>query len=88
MTADRVRIAWLAARRVPPERRAESILAAAMGGWKTIRDAGSGVYFEKGTGKIISLVRGPVETSTVNKSEVAREAADLAVQLAQRMRRD
>ena len=88
MTADRVRIAWLAARRVPPERRAESILAAAMGGWKTIRDAGSGVYFEKGTGKIMSLVRGPVETSTVNKSEVAREAADLAIQLAQRMRRD
>lgn len=88
MTADRVRIAWLAARRIPPERRAESILAAAMANWKTIRDAGSGVYFEKSSGRIVSLVRGPVETNTVNKSEVARETADLAVKLAQRMRRD
>ena len=58
---DRIRIAWLAARRIPAERRAESILAAAMGGWKTIRDAGSGCYFEKSTGRIVSLVRGPVE---------------------------
>ena len=85
-TADRIRIAWLAARRIPAERRAESILAAAMGGWKTIRDCGSGVYFEKGTGRVVSLVRGPVEPR--EQSGVAREAAELAAQLARNMRRD
>lgn len=85
MTADRVRIAWLAARRVPLERRAESILAAAMGGWKTIRDAGSGCYFEKDTGRIVSLVRGPVESRPQNETE--KSNAELAVMLARSMRR-
>lgn len=85
MTADRVRIAWLAARRVPPERRAESILAAAMGGWKTIRDAGSGCYFEKSSGRIVSLVRGPVESKAQNETE--KSNAELAVRLARSMRR-
>ena len=85
MTADRIRIAWLAARRIPAERRAESILAAAMGNWKTIRDAGSGVYFEKGSGKIVSLVRGPVEYSPKNATE--KTNAELAVRLARSMRR-
>ena len=60
-TDDRMRIAWLAALRIPEERRAESILAAAMGNWRTIRDAGQGCYFEKGTGRVVSLVRGPIE---------------------------
>lgn len=60
-TADSVRAAYLAARRIPAERRADSILAAYMGDWKTIRDCGSGVYFEKQTGRVVSLVRGPVE---------------------------
>ena len=60
-TDDRMRIAWLAALRIPEERRAESILAAAMGNWRTIRDAGQGCYFEKGTGRVVSLVRGPME---------------------------
>ncbi len=84
-SADRVRIAWLAARRIPAERRAESILAAAMGNWKTIRDAGSGVYFEKGTGRIVSLVRGPVEPQ---QTGTRKANAELAVQLAKKMRRD
>lgn len=77
-SADKVRIAWLAARRIPAERRAESILAASMGGWKTIRDAGSGVYFEKSTGRIVSLVRGPVEPVSPRgcmASSAAREFA-------------
>ena len=52
-TGDRIQMAWLAARRIPEERRAESILAAAMAGWKTIRDCGSGCYFEKSTGRVI-----------------------------------
>lgn len=60
-TADSMRAAYLAARRIPAERRADSILAAYMGDWKTIRDCGSGVYFEKQTGRVVSLVRGPVE---------------------------
>ena len=85
-TADRIRIAWLAARRIPADRRAESILAASMGNWKTIRDAGSGCYFEKGTGKIVSLVRGPVEYSPKNATE--KTNAELAVRLARSMRRD
>ena len=81
---DRIQIAWLAARRIPAERRAESILAAAMGGWKTIRDAGSGVYFEKSTGRVVSLVRGPVE---YQQSETRRDNAELAVRLAKNMRK-
>ena len=85
LTGDRIRIAWLAARRIPAERRAESILAAAMAGWKTIRDVGSGMYFEKESGRIVSLVRGPIEQKT---TPAAKASADLAVQLAQRMRRD
>lgn len=84
-TADQVRIAWLAARRIQQERRADSILAAAMGGWKTIRDVGSGMYFERETGRIVSLVRGPVETRQ-NPGDQAN--ADLAVRLARNMRRD
>lgn len=60
-TGDSMRVAWLAARRIPSKRRADSILAAYQGGWKTIRDCGSGVYFEKETGRVMSLVRGPVE---------------------------
>ena len=83
-TGDRIQIAWLAARRIPAERRAESILAAAMGGWKTIRDAGSGVYFEKSTGRVVSLVRGPVE---YQQSETKRDNAELAVRLAKSMRK-
>ena len=82
---DRIRIAWLAARRIPAERRAESILAAAMGGWKTIRDAGSGCYFEKTTGRIVSLVRGPVEYKP--QTETEKTNAQLAVKLAKNMRR-
>lgn len=82
---DRIRIAWLAARRIPPERRADSILAAAMGGWKTIRDAGSGCYFEKSTGRIVSLVRGTVEYKQQNETE--KTNAELAVKLARNMRR-
>lgn len=82
---DRIRIAWLAARRIPAERRAESILAAAMGGWKTIRDAGSGCYFEKTTGRIVSLVRGPVEYKP--QTETEKINAELAVKLAKNMRR-
>lgn len=82
---DRIRIAWLAARRIPAERRAESILAAAMGGWKTIRDTGSGCYFEKSTGRIVSLVRGTVEYKQQNETE--KTNAELAVKLARNMRR-
>ena len=82
---DRIRIAWLAARRIPAERRAESILAASMGGWKTIRDAGSGCYFEKTTGRIVSLVRGTVEYKQQNETE--KTNAELAVKLARNMRR-
>ena len=82
---DRIRIAWLAARRIPAERRAESILAAAMGGWKTIRDAGSGCYFEKSSGRIVSLVRGPVEYKP--QTETEKTNAELAVKLAKNMRR-
>lgn len=81
---DRIQIAWLAARRIPAERRADSILAAAMGGWKTIRDCGSGVYFEKSTGRVVSLVRGPVE---YQQSETRRDNAELAVRLAKNMRK-
>lgn len=80
-SSDEVRIALLASKRVPEERRAESILAASMGGWKTIRDAGSGCYFEKETGRVVSLVRGPVE----RKGAAAEDS--LAVQIAKRMRR-
>lgn len=61
-TGDSMRVAWLAARRIPSDRRADSILAAYLGGWKTIRDCGSGVYFDKETGRVMSLVRGPVES--------------------------
>lgn len=83
-SADKVRIAWLAARRIAPERRADSILAAAMGGWKTIRDCGSGVYFEKSTGRIVSLVRGPVETV----SPRGGTASDAAREFVRRMREE
>lgn len=84
--SDAARCAWLAAKRIPEERRADSIIAATMGGWKTIRDCGSGVYFEKGTGRVVSLVRGPVEYQTPQTA--SRKAnADLAVKLAQSMRR-
>ena len=83
--SDAARGAWLAARRIPEERRADSILAATMGEWKTIRDAGSGVYFEKGTGRVVSLVRGPVEYQPQTASR--KSNADLAVKLAQNMRR-
>lgn len=83
---DAARCAWLAAKRIPEERRADSIIAATMGGWKTIRDCGSGVYFEKETGRVVSLVRGPVEYQTPQTA--SRKAnADLAVKLAQSMRR-
>lgn len=85
-SSDEVRIALLAAKRVPKERRAESILAASMGGWKTIRDAGSGCYFEKETGRVVSLVRGTVERGPCSATQ--RENADLAVELARKMRRD
>lgn len=84
-SADKVRIAWLAARRIPAERRAESILAASMGGWKTIRDCGSGCYFEKSTGRVVSLVRGPVESTPQNETKKAN--AELAIKLARSMRR-
>ena len=83
-SADKVRIAWLAARRIAPERRADSILAAAMGGWKTIRDSGSGVYFEKSTGRIVSLVRGPVEAV----SPRGGTASDAAREFVRRMREE
>lgn len=83
-SADRVRIAWLAARRVSAERRADSILAAAMGGWKTIRDCGSGVYFEKSTGRIVSLVRGPVEAVSTRGGT----ASDAAWEFVRRMREE
>lgn len=84
-TADQVRIAWLAARRIPEERRVESILAAAMANWKTIRDVGSGCYFEKETGRVVSLVRGPVETRRLPADQ---QNTDLAARLARSMRRD
>lgn len=83
-SADKVRIAWLAARRVPAERRADSILAASMAGWKTIRDSGSGVYFEKSTGRIVSLVRGPVEAV----SPRGGTASDAAREFVRRMREE
>lgn len=82
-TADAMRVAWLAARRIPEERRADSILAAYMGGWKTIRDSGSGVYFDKATGRVMSLVRGPV--STVNPA--GGTASKSALDFARKMRR-
>jgi len=85
-TADQVRMAWLAARRIPEERRAESILAWGMAGWKTIRDCGSGCYFEKSSGRIVSLVRGTVEYKQKNETE--KSNAELAVRLARNMRRD
>ena len=84
-TADQVRIAWLAARRIPEERRADSILAAAMANWKTIRDVGSGMYFEKETGRIVSLVRGPVEA---RGTPADQSNSELATRLARTMRRD
>lgn len=84
-TGDRIQIAWLAARRIPAERRAESVLAAAMAGWKTIRDAGSGVYFEKSTGRVVSLVRGPVEYKQQNETQ--KSNTELAIKLARNMRR-
>ena len=84
-SADQVRIALLAAKRVPQERRADSILAASMGHWKTIRDAGSGIYFEKETGRIVSLVRGTVEYKPQNETE--KTNAELAVTLARNMRK-
>ena len=84
-TADQVRIAWLAARRIPEERRADSILAAAMANWKTIRDVGSGMYFEKDTGRIVSLVRGPVEARGIPAD---KQNTELAARLARTMRRD
>ena len=77
-SSDRVRIAWLAARRITAERRADSILAAAMGGWKTIRDCGSGVYFEKSTGRIVSLVRGPVEPVNPHGGTASSAAREFA----------
>lgn len=83
-TADQVRIAWLAARRIPEERRADSILAAAMANWKTIRDVGSGMYFEKDTGRIVSLVRGPVEA---RGTPADQPNSELAARLAKNMRR-
>jgi len=84
-TADQVRIAWLAARRIPEARRADSILAAAMANWKTIRDVGSGMYFEKETGRIVSLVRGPAEARGTPADQTNSE---LAARLAGNMRRD
>lgn len=86
-SADQVRMTWLAARRIPEERRADSILAWGMGGWKTIRDCGSGVYFEKSTGRIVSLVRGTVEAKT-GQSDFERQNSELAASLARNMRRD
>ena len=77
---DRIRIAWLAARRIPAERRADSILAAAMANWKTIRDCGSGCYLEKSTGRVVSLVRGTVE-------QPKKEAPAAALGFLSRMRR-
>lgn len=67
-TSDAMRAAWLQARRIPEERRADSILSAYLGGWKTIRDSGSGMYFEKSTGRIVSLVRGPVNAPATNEA--------------------
>ena len=75
--ADAMRAAWLAARRIPAERRADSILAAYMGDWKTIRDCGSGVYFEKETGRVVSLVRGPVEPAKKRSAQGPATAAAL-----------
>ena len=83
-TADAMRAAWLAARRIPEERRADSILAAYLGGWKTIRDSGSGVYFDKATGRVMSLVRGPV--SPINPSGGTTSGAALG--FLSKMRRD
>jgi hypothetical protein len=77
-SSDRVRTAWLAARRIPAERRADSILAASMGGWKTIRDCGSGVYFDKSTGRVMSLVRGPVQAVNPQGGTASRAARDFA----------
>lgn len=84
-SGDQIRMTWLAARRIPEERRAESILAWGMGGWKTIRDAGSGCYFEKDTGRVVSLVRGTVETRS---APIDKQNTDLAARLARNMRRD
>ena len=84
-SADQVRMALLAARRIPQERRADSILAWGMGGWKTIRDAGSGCYFEKSTGRVVSLVRGTIEPQ---QTGTRMANAVLAIQLAKTMRRD
>lgn len=80
---DRIRIAWLAARRIPAERRAESILAAAMGSWKTIRDAGSGCYFERSTGRVVSLVRGVIDRD----KQPQTGQTETALRLARNMRR-
>ena len=82
-TADAMRAAWLQARRIPEERRADSILSAYLGGWKTIRDSGSGIYFDKATGRVMSLVRGPV--STVNPA--GGTASKTALDFVRRMRR-
>ena len=86
-SADRVRMALLAAKRIPQERRAESILAWGMGGWKTIRDCGSGVYFEKETGRVVSLVRGTVQRTDA-RSDFEKQNSELATALARSMRRD
>jgi len=77
-SSDRVRTAFLAARRIPAERRADSILAASMGGWKTIRDCGSGIYFDKSTGQVMSLVRGPVQAVNPQGGTASRAARDFA----------
>ena len=84
--ADAMRAAWLAARRIPAERRADSILAAYMGDWKTIRDCGSGCYFEKETGRVVSLVRGPVEPA--RKRTAQGPATDAALGFLKRMREE
>lgn len=86
-SADQVRMALLAAKRIPQERRAESILAWGMGGWKTIRDCGSGVYFEKETGRVVSLVRGTVQRTDA-RSDFEKKNSELATALARSMRRD
>lgn len=83
-SADQVRMALLAARRIPAERRSDSILAWGMGGWKTIRDCGSGVYFEKETGRVVSLVRDTIEPKG---AQVDPANATLAEKLARNMRR-
>ena len=80
-TPDAMRAAWLQARRIPEERRADSILSTYLGEWKTIRDSGSGVYFDKATGRVMSLVRGPVSTVNPAGGTASKAALDFVRQM-------